>query len=154
MTLMVKGTFASELRTRFWPTRFTYSVTTGWSIIFKIFRLPEPMTCRGQFPGRAKRSSRPCRRCDYRWRRRLLWNSWELQCLSAGPAETPFAAGSAAEFAVEEAASLRDPEPGAGDLDFVGRQVPNPLQVRQPRPASGYARISLSYGVPPPTLRL
>ena len=26
---MVKGTFASELRTRFWPTRFTYSVTTG-----------------------------------------------------------------------------------------------------------------------------
>src|ERR1700757_2909572 len=29
MTLMVKGTLASELRTRFWPTRLTYSVMTG-----------------------------------------------------------------------------------------------------------------------------
>src|SRR6266852_5445230 len=29
ITLMVKGTCASELRTRFWPTRFTYSVITG-----------------------------------------------------------------------------------------------------------------------------
>src|SRR5437870_10497766 len=32
---MVKGTRASELRTRFWPTRLTYSVTTGSSIIFE-----------------------------------------------------------------------------------------------------------------------
>src|SRR5215470_17568622 len=31
---MVKGTFASELRTRFCPTRFTYSVTTGSSTSF------------------------------------------------------------------------------------------------------------------------
>src|SRR5215469_12606960 len=31
---MVKGTFASELRTRFWPTRFTYSVMTGSLTIF------------------------------------------------------------------------------------------------------------------------
>src|SRR5881275_329336 len=30
ITLIVKGTFASELRTRFCPTRFTYSVTTGY----------------------------------------------------------------------------------------------------------------------------
>jgi hypothetical protein len=29
MTLIVKGTWASELRTRFCPTRSTYSVTTG-----------------------------------------------------------------------------------------------------------------------------
>src|SRR5581483_940351 len=29
MTLMVKGTCESELRTRFCPTRFTYSVITG-----------------------------------------------------------------------------------------------------------------------------
>src|SRR5215469_12688896 len=29
ITLMMNGTFESELRTRFWPTRFTYSVTTG-----------------------------------------------------------------------------------------------------------------------------
>src|SRR4051794_2000298 len=29
MTLMVNGTFASELRTRFCPTRLTYSVTIG-----------------------------------------------------------------------------------------------------------------------------
>src|SRR5450631_4242257 len=29
ITLMVKGTCASEFRTRFWPRRFTYSVTTG-----------------------------------------------------------------------------------------------------------------------------
>src|ERR1039458_946101 len=29
MTLMVNGTCASELRTRFCPIRFTYSVTTG-----------------------------------------------------------------------------------------------------------------------------
>src|SRR5207302_5990520 len=29
ITLIVKGTCASELRTRFWPIRFTYSVTTG-----------------------------------------------------------------------------------------------------------------------------
>src|ERR1022692_1024819 len=29
MTLMVNGTCASELRTKFWPMRFTYSVTTG-----------------------------------------------------------------------------------------------------------------------------
>src|SRR5215472_6337106 len=32
MTLIVKGTLASELRTRFCPTRLTYSVTTGSSI--------------------------------------------------------------------------------------------------------------------------
>src|SRR5215472_2011541 len=36
MTLMVKGTWASELRTRFCPTRFTYSVTTGSSIILEL----------------------------------------------------------------------------------------------------------------------
>src|SRR5205085_4391717 len=35
MTLMVKGTRASELRTRFCPTRLTYSVTTGSSISFE-----------------------------------------------------------------------------------------------------------------------
>src|SRR5258707_87663 len=29
ITLIVNGTWASELRTRFCPTRFTYSVTTG-----------------------------------------------------------------------------------------------------------------------------
>src|ERR1700731_5366330 len=29
MTLIVNGTCASELRTRFWPIRLTYSVTTG-----------------------------------------------------------------------------------------------------------------------------
>src|SRR5499425_2649423 len=29
MTLMVNGTCASELRTRFWPTRLMYSFTTG-----------------------------------------------------------------------------------------------------------------------------
>src|SRR5450755_4371957 len=29
MTLIVKGTCASELRTRFWPIRLTYSFTTG-----------------------------------------------------------------------------------------------------------------------------
>src|SRR5690349_24824680 len=33
ITLIVKGTLASELRTRFWPTRFTYSVMTGSLII-------------------------------------------------------------------------------------------------------------------------
>src|SRR5882762_552599 len=35
MTLMVKGTRASELRTRFWPTRLTYSVTMGSSMSFE-----------------------------------------------------------------------------------------------------------------------
>src|SRR5262252_6865523 len=34
MTLMVNGTFESELRTMFWPMRFTYSVTTGSAISF------------------------------------------------------------------------------------------------------------------------
>src|ERR1700686_4150013 len=37
MTLMVKGTWASELRTRFWPIRLTYSVTTGSWTIFTLF---------------------------------------------------------------------------------------------------------------------
>src|SRR5690348_17907083 len=32
MTFMVKGTFASECRTIFWPTRFTYSVIIGSSM--------------------------------------------------------------------------------------------------------------------------
>src|SRR5258705_10780706 len=32
MTLIVKGTLASECRTMFWPTRFTYSVINGSSI--------------------------------------------------------------------------------------------------------------------------
>src|SRR5664279_3259599 len=32
-TLMVNGTLASELRTRFWPMRFTYSTMTGSWII-------------------------------------------------------------------------------------------------------------------------
>src|SRR5438132_3769325 len=36
MTLMVKGTCASELRTRFCPIRFTYSVTTGSWISFTL----------------------------------------------------------------------------------------------------------------------
>ncbi len=30
MTLMINGTLASEFRTRFWPIRFTYSVTIGF----------------------------------------------------------------------------------------------------------------------------
>src|SRR6267143_1314404 len=34
ITLMVKGTWASELRTRFWPTRLTYSVEFfGWTVL-------------------------------------------------------------------------------------------------------------------------
>src|SRR5580698_3489599 len=36
MTLMVKGTWASELRTRFCPIRFTYSVTTGSLTILEL----------------------------------------------------------------------------------------------------------------------
>jgi len=36
-----KGTLASEFRTRFWPTRFTYSVITGSVINFEdLFDLP------------------------------------------------------------------------------------------------------------------
>src|ERR1035438_8709016 len=38
-TLMVNGTLASELRTRFWPMRFTYSTMTGSWII----RAPDSM---------------------------------------------------------------------------------------------------------------
>src|ERR1043166_9979120 len=34
MTFIVKGTFASECRTMFWPTRFTYSVIIGSSMNF------------------------------------------------------------------------------------------------------------------------
>src|SRR5208283_4912535 len=37
MTLMVNGTCASELRTRFWPMRFTYSFTTGSWTSFTLF---------------------------------------------------------------------------------------------------------------------
>ena len=33
-TLIVKGTFASEFRTRFWPTRLTYSLIVGSSTSF------------------------------------------------------------------------------------------------------------------------
>src|ERR1700756_3351316 len=36
ITLMVNGTCASELRTRFWPIRFTYSVTTGSRTSFEV----------------------------------------------------------------------------------------------------------------------
>src|ERR1700746_551636 len=36
MTLIVNGTCASELRTRFWPMRFTYSVTTGSRTSFEV----------------------------------------------------------------------------------------------------------------------
>src|ERR1022692_4957513 len=36
MTLMVNGTCASELRTKFWPMRFTYSVTTGSCTSFTV----------------------------------------------------------------------------------------------------------------------
>src|SRR5579884_2197101 len=36
MTLMVKGTLESEFRTIFWPTRLTYSVTTGSVTIFAL----------------------------------------------------------------------------------------------------------------------
>src|ERR1700681_1767388 len=34
MTLIVNGTCETELRTRFWPRRFTYSVITGSLTIF------------------------------------------------------------------------------------------------------------------------
>src|SRR3981081_3412451 len=37
MTLIVNGTCASELRTRFWPIRLTYSVTTGSCTSFTLF---------------------------------------------------------------------------------------------------------------------
>ena len=33
ITLIVNGTLASEFRTRFWPTRLTYSAITGSSTI-------------------------------------------------------------------------------------------------------------------------
>jgi len=47
------GTRASELRTRFWPTRFTYSVTTGSSI-----NLEERSTsCASPLPNPISRSS-------------------------------------------------------------------------------------------------
>src|SRR5271166_5451307 len=36
MTLMVNGTLASELRTRFWPMRLTYSLTTGSCTILAV----------------------------------------------------------------------------------------------------------------------
>src|SRR6267154_1653670 len=107
------------------------------------------MLYRGRFPAPARKNSYLYRRCGCRWRRRLPWNSWELQYLSAGPAGTPFAAGSAAGPAV---AFWQDPERVAGDLDSAVLRGPSPLQVLQPAPASGYAAISLPYGVPPPTL--
>src|ERR1019366_672222 len=36
ITLMVNGTLASELRTRFWPSRLMYSVTTGSCTILAV----------------------------------------------------------------------------------------------------------------------
>jgi len=63
------------------------SVTTGSSISWKIVSTPEPIPCPGDFPLQGE-EVHALPTFDYRWRRRLPWNFWELRafcCTGLGP---------------------------------------------------------------------
>src|SRR5882757_10160982 len=94
MTRIVKGTFASEFFTMFWPMRFTYSVTIGSLMNLTLFSIsietPLPSFISDSVEYQLPRPRPPISRVPTE-----LTSSW-LPCFT--PGITPFGPGAGAVF--------------------------------------------------------